>query len=56
MAASVVRVSRFAEPGHTALDEKPLRFMALPYRSYSAPAIGRFPRVRSLLIAVLTLA
>ena len=56
MAASMVKVSRFAERGHTALDEKPLRFVALPYRSCSAPASGRFPIVRGLLIAVITLA
>ena len=56
MAARVIEVSRFVEAGHIALDEKPLRFVALPYRSCSAPAIGRFPRVRSLLIAVLALA
>ena len=56
MAASMVKVSRFAERGHTALDEKPLRLVALPYRSCSAPASGRFPIVRGLLIAVITLA
>ena len=56
MAARVIGVPRFAEPGHIAFDEKPLRFVTLPYRSCSAPASGRFPIVRSLLIAVLTLA
>ena len=56
MAARTMKFARFVEPGHIALDEKPLRFVTLPYRSCSAPASGKFRRVWGLLIAVLTVA
>ena len=56
MAARTMKVARFGEPGNIVLDEKLLRFVALPYRSCSAQAIGRFSRACGLLITVFTVA
>ncbi len=51
-----MKVAGFVEAGNIVLGEKPLRFVALPYRSCSAQASGRFSRVRGLLITVFTVA
>ena len=56
MGARMMKVAGFVEPGNIGLEEKPLRFVALPYRSCSARASGRFSRACRLLITVFTLA
>ena len=56
MGVTMMKVAGFVEPGNIGLEEKPLRFAALPYRSCSARASGRFSRVRSLFVSVFTVA
>ena len=56
MAARMMKGAGFVESGNIVLDEKPLRFVALPYRSCSAQASSRFSRVRGLLITVFAVA
>ncbi len=52
MAARKLETVRLATPGRILRDDNPLRLVALPYRSCSTPARGRFATVRTLLIAI----
>ena len=54
--AARMMVAGFIEAGNIALDEKPLRFVALPYRSCSAQARDTLSRAFGLLIASVTVA